>query len=228
MSVQNAVRLLLIETTGGRVDTLAAAFPDETLEIEHVTSVEAARALLQSRDFSAVLLEGSLAGPEGFSFIREIDAPVLLASLPANYELIMSAYVAGAADFICGAASDIELAARLRYLLERRHDTAARRRYRIGPYELDVELRHWGLDGTGTHLTHHETQFLAALAESPKHFCTYADLITRVWGSPTAVETQNLRVLAGHVRKKIALASQQPDLLRTVTGVGYKLSLDDQ
>jgi DNA-binding response OmpR family regulator len=225
ISGQETARLLLVDKSDAALQNLRSSFFEQPLMIDHAQSISAARDLLKKANYDAILMEGHLADPEGLLLIRETNIPVILTSLPANSELILSAYKAGAADFFCGSVSEIELIIRLQSILNKRQSDSTTKVYELGKIQFDLDQRQWITDGKPTHLSHHEAAFLAALLDSPKHFCTYAQLLDKVWGPSKSVETQNLRVLAGQLRRKIEPSPDKPTLLLTVPGVGYKLAL---
>jgi len=53
-------------------------------------------------------------------------------------------------------------------------------------------------------------------------------LLTRVWGPEYRYETQYLKVYVGRLRDKIEPAPDEPTLIQTVRGVGYRFARLDE
>jgi two-component system KDP operon response regulator KdpE len=53
-------------------------------------------------------------------------------------------------------------------------------------------------------------------------------LLTRVWGPEYRYETQYLKVYVGRLRDKIEPSPEEPTLIQTVRGVGYRFAKPDE
>ena len=78
-------------------------------------------------------------------------------------------------------------------------------------------------NGEPVKLTPKEYDLLAHLARHAGKLVGHADLLTAVWGSAHAGDTQYLRVVIGQLRHKLEADPTQPVLIVTEPAIGYRL-----
>jgi two-component system, OmpR family, KDP operon response regulator KdpE len=173
-----------------------------------------------------VLLDLGLPDGPGLDVLRHLREwaamPVLILSVHDAADDKVAALDAGADDYVTKPFEPVELLARLRVLLRRalppdepviscgslRMDLAAQRVW-VGAQPLDL---------TGT-----EYAVLRLLARHAGKIVTHRALLSAVWGPAAAGQAQYLRVYVSHLRRKLAEAGGDSDLIRTETGVGYRM-----
>jgi two-component system phosphate regulon response regulator PhoB len=96
-----------------------------------------------------------------------------------------------------------------------------RRRYVVGPLELDVEGYSVRVDGKAIHMSNLELRLLAYLVENHGSVRTRKDLLKDVWGYSTSVSTRSPDTHVNRLRTKLGSAGA---LVETVRGAGYRLS----
>ena len=72
-------------------------------------------------------------------------------------------------------------------------------------------------------LTAREFDLLWFLASHPRHVFSRSQLMDRVWGYESAVDTGTVTVHVRRLREKIEDDPSRPTRLETVWGVGYRL-----
>jgi two-component system, OmpR family, KDP operon response regulator KdpE len=87
---------------------------------------------------------------------------------------------------------------------------------------VDLARRIVTRDGHEIHLTPIEYDLLKALIAHAGKVLTHRALIQQVWG-PGYGESHLLRVHIAALRRKIERDPHEPELIETVTGVGYRL-----
>ncbi|MEO8185691.1 MAG: winged helix-turn-helix domain-containing protein, partial [Deltaproteobacteria bacterium] len=118
-----------------------------------------------------------------------------------------------------------ELMARLRTALRHRRQTQGEAAVvRIGTLEIDLPRRRVARDGAEVKLTPKEFDLLTALARHPGKIMTHRQLLTAVWGPAHAQDTQYLRVYVGQLRQKIEVDADDPKVILTELGIGYRLA----
>jgi DNA-binding response OmpR family regulator len=130
---------------------------------------------------------------------------------------------AGFDDFVAGACSTRELAARVRAVHRRVHWPGLRRpgRLRFGSMILNTDGHELWLEGRAVTLTGTELSVFRALMRAQGKTLSRAELLDHAWGegnleiSERAVDNVILRL-----RRKIS----RPGLIQTVRGVGFRLS----
>jgi two-component system KDP operon response regulator KdpE len=163
--------------------------------------------------------------------------PIIVLSARGQEQDKVDALDAGADDYLTKPFAVGELLARLRVALRHAATVAG------GPgrsvYEcvrdgrtLRVDLarrRASVIDGaTGktidVHLTPNEFRMLTLLTRHAGRVLTHRQILTEVWGPSHADDVQDLRVYAGHLRRKLEADPAQPLFLITEAGVGYRLA----
>jgi two-component system phosphate regulon response regulator PhoB len=96
-----------------------------------------------------------------------------------------------------------------------------RRRYVVGPLELDVEGYSVLVNGKSIHVSNLEMRLLSYLVENHGSVRTRKDLLKDVWGYSTSVSTRSPDTHINRLRTKLGPAGA---LVETVRGAGYRLS----
>jgi two-component system KDP operon response regulator KdpE len=72
-------------------------------------------------------------------------------------------------------------------------------------------------------LTPKEFELLAFLARHAGRVVTHRQILTAVWGPAHADDTQYLRVYVGQLRQKIEERPDDPQIVLTEPGIGYRI-----
>ena len=174
-----------------------------------------------------VLLDLGLPDMDGMAVLERLRqwsrVPVLVLSVRDGAEDKVVALDAGADDFVTKPFESAELLARLR---------AIQRRAQVGPEESVFEAGHLVIDfnshtvkvkGREVKLTATEYALLKLLALNAGKVVTQKHILREVWGPNAEQQSQYLRVYMMHLRKKIEVAEGSGRLLRTESGIGYRL-----
>jgi two-component system KDP operon response regulator KdpE len=111
----------------------------------------------------------------------------------------------------------------LRALLRRAPSTAADVRVEAGHVAIDLAARTVTVGGQDLRLTATEFALLRVLAVNAGKVVTHKQLLREVWGPNAEAQSQYLRVYMMHLRKKLEIPGGGHRLLRTESGVGYRL-----
>jgi DNA-binding response OmpR family regulator len=189
---------------------------------------DTARALIEQREPSLVVLDVMLPGTDGLSLCRWIRGrsglPVILLTARGEEADRIVGLELGADDYVTKPFSPRELAARVRTVLRRSDGNGTpRQTIAFGEIELDGASREARRAGVTLQLTAKEFELLWFLASHPRHVFSRDQLMARVWGYASAVDTGTVTVHVRRLREKIEPDPGQPQHLRTVWGVGYRL-----
>ena len=92
----------------------------------------------------------------------------------------------------------------------------------IGPVEIDVPAHKVTRDGAQISLTPLEFDLLVALARKPRQVFTRDVLLEQVWGYRHPADTRLVNVHVQRLRAKVETDPENPEIVLTVRGVGYK------
>ena len=168
-----------------------------------------------------VMLPG-LSGVEVCKLIREKSmVPIVMLSARSDKQDVVEGLEAGADDYMVKPFDPSELVARMKVRLRR--TTADISTYlKIGNIKID-QIEHSIIrDGEVIALTRLEFDLLVALAKEPGRVFSREALLSEVWGYRPATDTRLVNVHIQRLRAKVEVDSENPSIILTVRGVGYK------
>jgi DNA-binding response OmpR family regulator len=193
---------------------------------------EALRRLRESA-YNLVILDVMLPGLDGVSLCRAIrtagpnvSTPILMLTARDTESDKVLGLESGADDYLTKPFGIRELIARVN-AITRRHarddDPApARKRTSAANVQLDPERREAIVRGTPIELTRQEFDLLYQLARRPGIVFSRAALLQNVWSDDTYVTERTVDTVISRLRRKIERDPQDPELILTAWGVGYK------
>jgi len=175
-----------------------------------------------------VVLDIGLPGIDGFEVCRRIGGSVPVIMLTARDEEPdrVAGLEVGADDYVSKPFSPRELTARVKAVLRRSArvpgsgSAALPDVSQLGPVMLSRSGREVRVDGREVDLTQREFDLLEYLLRHAGHVVTRDQLLETVWGFRSPGETRTVEVHVAQLRKKL----DRPGLIRTVRGLGYKVS----
>jgi two-component system OmpR family response regulator len=178
---------------------------------------------LNRRNFDIVLLDLMLPDEGGMDLCtwskqRNPELPVILLTADDDAETCIEGLGRGADDYVGKPFAPRELVARIRAVLRRTTDGTLLRRL-----QQDLALRRLTVgDGATVTLTEQENRLVAALLERPGVVLSRADLLEVVHAPGVDLSDRSVDTIVSNVRSKLR---EQRDLIRTVRGEGYVLSV---
>ena len=187
-------------------------------------ALEAVRALAPD----LILLDLGLPDRDGLGLIADIRqlsaVPILVLSSRGDERSKVAALDGGADDYVTKPFGAEELMARVRTALRHRlQEQGAQALFRSGRLSVDLVHRRVLLDESPAHLSPKEYAILQELVIHAGKVLTHKHLLTAVWGGTQEADVQYLRVYVRQLRQKIELRPEQPALILTEPGVGYRL-----
>jgi two-component system, OmpR family, phosphate regulon response regulator PhoB len=186
-----------------------------------------ARALVESGAPNLVVLDVMLPGMDGLTLCRWIrsrsDLPVIMLTARGEEADRIVGLELGADDYVTKPFSPRELAARVRTILRRAEPALTRdEQLSFEGLELDAGTREVRRDGEPLRLTAREFDLLWFLASHPRRVFSRDQLMSRVWGYESELDTGTVTVHVRRLREKIEAEPSRPRYLETVWGVGYR------
>ena len=190
---------------------------------------DTALGMIEQEEPNLVLLDVMLPGAtDGLALCRWIrstsELPVILLTARVDETDRIVGLELGADDYVTKPFSPRELATRVKTVLRRaRPSSPPRERISIGRVVVDAAEREARRDGEMLNLTAKEFDLLWFLASNPNRVFSRDQLMNRVWGYASALDTGTVTVHVRRLREKLEDDASRPQLLETVWGVGYRL-----
>jgi two-component system KDP operon response regulator KdpE len=226
--------ILAVDDEPDILRVLELALTDEGYDVLRVQRSPEAVPLVRERHPSLVLLDLMMPEMDGMEVLRRIrqfsPVPVIILTARGSDRDIIAGLDAGADDYLQKPFNLNELSARIRAVLRRsKPDTADTLGKLV--YEnlaIDFVRRRVDVNGRMLVLTRNEWRLLEQLARHPGRILTHEELLTRAWGPEFAHDSDYLRVWVSRLRKKLAAAGADPNIIRTASGIGYAFALSQQ
>lgn len=216
--------VLLVEDDDAIADMLRTFFERDGYRFLHALTGEEAVERLRLRPVSAILLDLNLPGIDGVETCRRIrefaKTPVImLTARDSEVDKVLGLEM-GADDYVTKPFSPRELLARVKAVLRRSEEPAAKPRIvEVNGYEIDGGKRQIVTpSGAKVEPTAKEFDLLWFLAENPGLAMSRSQILQGVWGYEYFGETRTVDVHIRQLRKKI-----EGIPIETVWGVGYRL-----
>lgn len=180
------------------------------------------------RDYKpdVVLLDLMLPGRDGIDVCKEIRAesgvPIVMLTAKGDTVDVVVGLESGADDYVVKPFKPKELVARIRARVRRFETTAQAETLSIGDVHIDVAGHQVTRGGRPVGLTPLEFDLLVCLARKPWQVFSREVLLEQVWGYRHAADTRLVNVHVQRLRSKVEHDPENPEIVVTVRGVGYK------
>lgn len=219
-------RILLVDDESQLRTLLRTVLTLENYYVIEATSGYEGLDLAATQRPDLILLDLGLPDLGGQKVLRELRSwyhqPILIVSAENRSEEIVTALDNGANDFITKPFYPDELLARIRVALRlsNPHEHASRVEFR--GLLIDFNTRTVIKGSQTIKLTSTEYDLLCLFARNEGKALTHQFLLREVWGPYNESDVSSVRVFVASLRKKIEDNPNQPSLLLTESGVGYR------
>ena len=181
-----------------------------------------------------ILIDVMMPRLDGLSALMRIrekrNLPVIVLSAKSEDSDKILGLSMGADDYVTKPFNPQELLARVKSQLRRYTqlgDVHAQERAGVlvnGRLTYDPESRQLTADGEEVRLTATETKIVELLMRHPGRVFPAEEIYRRVWGEETAYACENtVMVHIRRIREKVELNPKEPDYIKVVWGIGYKM-----
>jgi DNA-binding response OmpR family regulator len=218
------MKVLVVEDDKRIRDHLEKGLAAEGFLVDAVGDGQEGYLLSQSRPYDVFVLDIMVPGRDGLSFLKAlraagINAPVIVVSARGELDQRVEGLNLGADDYLTKPFHIDELVARLR-ALGRRTGGAQLNLISAGDVTLNLATREVHHQRNLVELTSREFALLELLLRAPGRVYTRAQILDYVWNYDFDPQTNLVDVYVNRLRQK--LAGQDPPLIETVRGVGYR------
>jgi DNA-binding response OmpR family regulator len=224
-----SLRILVVDDEAPLRETLTRSFSKEGHTVEAVGSGDRAIERANADHFDVILLDVALGpGPSGYEVCRalrerrNIVPIIMLTALDTEADAVQG-LEAGADDYVTKPFGLAELRSRIRAVLRRSGPRAMGREVlKSGPISLDRSHREASAYGNPVKLTFSEFELLAQLMSEPGRLFNRQELLRAIWGDSAYRDPRAIDVHIRHLREKIEERPEEPRLILTVRGAGYR------
>lgn len=220
-------KLLLVEDDPAIIRTLISFLRSEGFEVGQAAGQDGAVALLESEPFDLALVDISLAQGNGFAVCaaaKALDVPVIFLTASGDEYSVVTGLDMGADDYISKPFRPRELISRIRSVLRR----CGKRQsvLQLGDVVVDTVKGTVTRNGSDLFLSALEYKLLLVFLNNRGQILSRARLLEELWDSAGEfVEDNTLTVYIKRLREKIEPDPREPQWIRTVRGLGYRLEV---
>ncbi len=218
-------RVLVVDDDAALAEMLTIVLRQEGFDSRMCTRGD--EALEQFRDYrpDVVLLDLMLPGKDGIDVCKEIRAesgvPIVMLTAKGDTVDVVVGLESGADDYVVKPFKAKELVARIRARV-RRLDPPTHELLTVRDLSIDVAGHSVTRADEPVNLTPLEFDLLLCLARKPWQVFTREILLEQVWGYRHSADTRLVNVHVQRLRSKVEHDPENPEIILTVRGVGYK------
>jgi two-component system response regulator MtrA len=218
--------VMVVDDDHDLAEMLGIVLNDAGIDVDLVSRGDEALDAFREKAPDLILLDVMLPGIDGVEVCKLIRAqsmvPIIMLTAKGETEDVVRGLEAGADDYMVKPFRHAsELVARVRTRL-RRTNTDVSGLITIGDLKIDVQAHQLVRNGKQIQLTRLEFDLLVALAREPGRVFTRDALLSEVWGYAQSTDTRLVNVHIQRLRSKIERDPENPELVITIRGVGYK------
>lgn len=221
-----APRILVVDDDPAINEMLTIVLEAEGFQTQSVTDGAEAVDAFRAYNPDLILLDLMLPGVNGIDICREIRkesaVPIVMLTAKTDTVDVVLGLESGADDYITKPFKPKELIARIRARLRRTDDEEPGDIVQIGDLTIDVPQHTVTRGEQELQLTPLEFDLLLEMARKPNQVHSREELLESVWGYRNASDTRLVNVHVQRLRSKIEHDPENPEIILTVRGVGYK------
>ena len=219
-------KILIVEDDGGIAKNLSLLLSGEGYDPVIAASQKAALEALEVQRFDLLLLDISLPDGSGYAVCtaakKNTDTPVIFLTASDDEISVVTGLDLGADDYIVKPFRPMELLSRIKSVLRRSGKTQSL--FEIGDLKIDTVRGTVYKKETELHLSALEYKILLVFLNNPGTVLSRDTLIAKIWDiAGEFVNNNTLTVYIKRIREKIEDDPQNPTVIKTVRGLGYKV-----
>ena len=221
-------RILLVEDDKGIVTNLTEYLSKEGYEIKSASGQKGALKLVENEKFDLVLLDISLSDGNGFSVCKAIKSdyniPVIFLTASGDEYSTVTGFELGADDYIAKPFRPRELVSRIKNIL--RLTGGANSVILLDNIMVDIDKGIVSKNGKDLYLSALEYRLLLVFLGNRGIVLSRTQLLDAIWDiAGDFVNDNTLTVYIKRLREKLEEDPQNPEIIKTVRGLGYKVEI---
>lgn len=225
--------ILIIDDEPQILRALKTILSANHFRVTSAVSGEQGIALAAAQSPDVIVLDLALPDMDGFQVCEQIRSwskiPIIVLSVRDSESDKVTALDMGADDYLTKPFGIDELLARIRVALRHAESSIGNKETIIhaGPINIDLARHIVTCFNDEVKLTATEFKLLSYLAAHPDRVLTHQAILTHVWGFNESDHLEYLRVYIGQLRKKVEEDPDNPILILTDPGIGYRLRIPE-
>ncbi|WP_300343800.1 MtrAB system response regulator MtrA [Nesterenkonia sp.] len=222
-------RILVVDDDEALSEMIGIVLRNDGFEPTFCGTGDGALEAFRAADPDLVLLDLMLPGMDGIEVCRlireEATTPIIMLTAKSDTADVVRGLEAGADDYVPKPFKPAELVARVRARLRPADNGSSRSETEtltIGDLTIDVAGHEVRRGETKISLTPLEFDLLSTLARKPWQVWNREMLLEEVWGYRHQADTRLVNVHVQRLRSKVEKDPENPEIIQTVRGVGYK------
>lgn len=220
--------ILLIEDHRLLAETIIDYLSSEAIEVDYAATGLHGLALATQNPYDALILDINLPDIDGFSVCQRLrqqynlDLPILMLTARDALADRLQGFAQGTDDYLVKPFANQELVARLQALVKRNRGQVVHKRISLGDLTLDTRTQQVWRAGQEVIVSPTSFKILRILIREAPAIVSRETLQNEVWGLDIP-DTDALRSHLYNLRKALNQPNQ-PELIHTLKGVGFKLT----
>ena len=225
------MNILVVDDDREIVDSIGIFLSGEGYKVLKAYDGIEALDILSENEVHLMILDIMMPKLDGIKTLMKLresrNIPVILLSAKSEDADKILGLTAGADDYVTKPFNPSELVARVKSQL-RRYTTLGSIGKQNGEIVIDglvvnIEKKTVKVDGEDVRLTPIEYKILELLVRNRGRVFSAEDIYSNVWNEETVVGDNTIAVHIRHIREKIEINPKEPNYLKVVWGIGYKI-----
>ena len=222
------MRILLVEDERRIAQAVKEGLEQESYAVDVEYDGEDGLNAALAEDYDLIILDVMMPVLNGFEVSKKLRAsgiksPILMLTAKDQDKDIVQGLDSGADDYLPKPFSFSVLLARIRALMRRPQDTIGQV-LSVGSLTLDTTLKTVARNGQDIKLSAKEYAILEYFMRNPGRILSKNNIMAHVWDFDSDILPNNIEVFITYLRAKIDKPFNEPPLIHTIRGFGYKLS----
>lgn len=197
--------------------------------IEAGDGEEALDLFYANKDIALIVLDVMMPKMDGWQVCREIRSnskvPIIMLTARTDERDELQGFQLGVDEYIAKPFSPKILVARIEAILRRTNQIGTKETLTCGSIQIDKTAHQVWIDGKPIDLSYKEFELLAYFVENKGIALSREKILNNVWNYDYFGDA---RTIDTHVKKLRSKMGEKGELIKTIWGMGYKLSEDSE
>ena len=222
------MRLLIIEDEKLIADNLKTGLEQHRFSVDVAYTGKEGYKLVNDFNYDVIILDLMLPDMKGEELCRKLrheknETSIIMLTAKSQEAEIVTGLELGADDYITKPFSVLELLARIKAVFRRiKSGSEIPEVHRFGNLEINFKKYEARKKGKPLKLSPREYELLKCLIEHEGEIVSRDELLNQVWGYDSFPDTRTIDAHIAKLRHKIEDNPEEPKLIVTIHGIGYK------